>query len=315
MPLLHGLLNGIVMSGDKVHRNTVLAAIFQKGPDPLLIGAATDGRASHPKASIHRLHGIKAAVEQLKVLLHVRILPESPQIGLIPDLHGPLHHLGLPIALHQMAQQCLYHPAPRVIVLGRCGISLPVKYRLRPSGHFSRHESQFQKRAQPQLQIAVHDPVKVGEIIFLLFHPALLILLIDGHIVTEQSMAPDVPESDFLLNQLQLLLIFLGQRQTHPARPDAKIHMIIELRPCPFLNYNTLLLHIQSSLLSPCCLLHTGLFHNSPSALAQFLSSSSAIPPLQPPTSPRIIKAAILLPHPHTSSPKPQKPLPNGSAF
>ena len=227
MPLLHGLLNGIVMSGDKVQGDGLLPAVFQKRPDPDLVAAAADGGAAHPEPFVHFLHRLEGAVKKLKILLHVGVLPEARQIGFVPDLHGPGHYLLPPISGAEMCQKRLYHIIPPLIGGRRRGISLPVKDRLCAAGQLLRHETKLQKRLQAQPSVAVHHPVHIGIVIF---RRAVLRFLADGQIVAEQAVSPDVPKPDFMLYQLKLPQIFLLQRKPHSPRADAEIHLIVKFR-------------------------------------------------------------------------------------
>ena len=202
MSFLLGQFNGIVMSGHKVNLYFVLAAKFQKGADPLFVGSAADSRTSHPEPSVHLLYRFKGILKQSEILLHVRMFPKARQVGLVPHLHRPLYHLCFPIPLHEMAEGGLHQSLPFLIVSGRGSVTFPVKYRLRSPGQLFRHKSQLQKRTKPCLQIAVHNPVQVGEVILRLPYPVLLILLINSHVITEQPMSPDMTKANLLLHQL-----------------------------------------------------------------------------------------------------------------
>ncbi len=122
-----------------------------------------------------------------------------------------------------------YHITPSTIVFWRCRISLPVKNRLAPGCHLSRHKAQFKEWAQPKFPVAVHHKIKVSKIILYLFFPfPILIFMINCHIIRKKAMPPNMLKTNFFLNQLQLLKIFLLQSQPHPARPNAEINMVVK---------------------------------------------------------------------------------------
>ena len=168
------------------------------------------------------------------------MFPESRQVRLIPYLNGPGHHFFPAVSLTQMFQQGLHHIIPALIGGRRRGIALPVKYGLAAAGQFSRHESQFQEGLESQPAVAVHHPVQICIIVL---RTAVLPLLIDGHVIAEQTMSPDMAETDILLHQLKLLLILLVQRQPHPSGADAIIHLIgksrfrVTIQNYPFLRH------------------------------------------------------------------------------
>ena len=227
MPHSLGRLCGIMMSRDKIRRQLVVVAVLQERPDPYFVAASAHRRSAYPKTLIHFLHGQEGPVKQLKVFLHIRMFPESRQIRFVPYLDGPCHHFLPSITSAQMDQQCFYHLSPRFIRGRGCGISLPIEDRLLSAGHLLRHESQLQKRLDSQLQIAVHNSVQIGIIVLC---RTVVAYLINGHIVTEQTMTSDVLKADLLLYQLQLFNIFFLQRQPHPAGSHTIVHLIVEFR-------------------------------------------------------------------------------------
>ena len=234
----------IVMAGHEIHRYAFFPAEFQEAADPLFILHAADGGAAHTEASIHFLNRRKGQGKQLKVFLHIRILPEAGKIRLVPYLYRPLHHFLFPVAFHQMAQSRLYQCAPGIVVFRRRHIPLPVEYRLFPGSHLVRHEAQLQKRAYIQAQIAVHHQIQIGKIIFrMLYSVFIRVLLINSHIIRKQAVAADVGKSDLLLYQRQLLLILLLQGKPHASCSYAVGHIIMERYFCIFFNSILFFLH------------------------------------------------------------------------
>ena len=229
MAVLLRQLGGIMMAGYEIHRDAFLPAEFHKHAYPLFILHAADSGTAHAEPGIHFLYCRKGTGEQLKIFLHVRILPEARQVRLIPDLDGPGYHLFLPVTLHQMAEGCLHQFAPCVIACRRRHISLPVKHGLLSRSHLVRHEAKLQKRPDIQLQVAVHHKIQISKIIFRMLLPVFVrVLLIYGHIVGKQAVAADMGKSDLLLHQGQLLLVLLLQRQPHAACADAVIYFVVK---------------------------------------------------------------------------------------
>ncbi len=224
------LFDRVVMPGHKIHRDAVLPAVLHESADPDLIRAAADCGTAHAEPAVHRLDRVKRLVEEPEVLLHVRILPESAQIRLIPHLDRPCQNLLRTITAHQVAQQTLHHLTPHPIIARRGRISLPVKDRLCAARKLLRHEAQLQKRPQPHTPVKIHHPVQICIIILYLPDAVLLIFMIYRHIITEQAMSPDMLKSDLRLHQFQLLLVLLCQGKPHAPCADAEIHMILKKR-------------------------------------------------------------------------------------
>ena len=233
-------LRSIVMSGHKVHRNPVVMAVLHEASDPELVRSAADRRSAHAKGRIHLFDGIKGLVEQFEILLHIRMKPEAGKIGLVPYLDGPGQHLLSAVSVAQMSKQSLYHGTPGLIGGRRCGVPLPVKYRLGTAGQLLGHKAQFQKRLQAHTPVPVHHSVKIGEIV--LCFP-LRRLLIDRHIIGKQTVSSDMLETDMLLDQLQLVHILFRKRQTHPSGAHTEIHLIVKGYVRRRIHYNTFLLH------------------------------------------------------------------------
>ena len=226
-----GVVEGVEVAGDKVQGQAVLVAVLHKVLHPLHVLYAADGRAAHGEAAVHLFHGGDGLGEQAEVLLFVGALPEAGQVGLVPHLQGPGQGV-LAVALQQVAQQGLDQGAPLGVVLGRGGVALPVEHGLVARGHLPGHKAQLQEGAQAQLLVAVQHAIQVGEVVFRYRLPlGVFVLLVDGHVVAEQAVAPDVGKADVLLHQFQLVVILLVQGQAHAAGADAVIGLVVELLP------------------------------------------------------------------------------------
>ena len=177
-----GKLHRIMMSCDHIRTDALPAAKLQESLCPFRILHAADSRSAHFKAIIVRFDRRKGFLEKLKILFPVCLVPEPGQIGLIPHFDRPGAHF-IPVTLFQVLEQRDHHIRPLAVILRRCGISLPVKDRLRSTGQLPRHKAQFQIRPDPQLQICVKDTVDVGVVVLYLCLAVFLILMIDRHII------------------------------------------------------------------------------------------------------------------------------------
>ena len=219
----------IMMTCHKIQGQLLFPAEFQKTADPFFILHTADGRTAHPESGIHFFHSFQSTFKEHKILFHIRILPETGQIRLIPDFQGPCHHFICAVALHQMPQHSLHQFTPAVITPGRRHMSLPVKNCLISGSQLFRHKSQFQKRFQSHRPIAVHHQIQIGKaVLYMHFTLFICIFPVDPHIIRKQSVTSDVGKPYLLLHQSQLLHVLLLQSQPHSSGSDAIIHAVAE---------------------------------------------------------------------------------------
>ena len=233
----------IMMTADKVRPDSVLLTELHELANPELVGSSADGGPSHLESGIHLLHCGKGFGKQPEILLHIRVLPEPFQIRFIPHLDWPGKRLPA-VSLQQMAQKRLNQLLPLFIRSRRSRVAFPVEDGLGSPRQLLRHESQLKKRLQPELMISIHYPVQISEVVFGPPLPVLLILLVNRHIVAEQAMPSDMPESYHILNEPELFLILSCQSQPHPSCSHAIINLIMKRYPGIRMNPDCPCIHI-----------------------------------------------------------------------
>ena len=231
-------LRRIMMARNKIHCYLLLPAKLQKGTDPDFITSSANRRSADAEPGIDFLYRFKRFLKQFKIFLHVRFIPKSREIRLIPNLYRPCHNLIGSVTLHQMTQKCLYKCLPILVGLWRRRISLPVKNGLRSACQFFRHKTKLQKWLQTKLSVTIHYHIKIREIIFdnpLTIH---LMLLVNGQIIAKQSMPSDMRKTNLFLHKGKLFLIFLLQRKSHSSGSDTIIYLIVKSHLRVFINQN-----------------------------------------------------------------------------
>ena len=151
------------MGGDEVDRGAGALDVRQQLLDP---AGRRGGRPTDPQPRVDRLHGVRGDVVEPQVLLR-RARPEDLEVGLVPDLEGPvLDHLVAAVPLHEVCDQVVDQVVPAAPVLGRRDDRAVVEHRLAGvRGEVVRHERQLHDRVEPQAAQVVVDPVHSREVV------------------------------------------------------------------------------------------------------------------------------------------------------
>ena len=234
------------VAGYKIHRQLFVPAERKEIRDPLLAPfTAADGRTADLHAGQDLFHRADRDPVQLQICRLIGALPEAGKVRLVPDLAGPGLHLFPAVTVNQVLQRFPHQAAPLLRILRGNGMRFPVKQRLFGGSQFFRHEAQLQERLQAVLQPGVDHPVQIGEAEPLLpFEERRPEFLPDSHLVAEQAVSADVAEMAFLLHGCHLLMVFLMERQVHPAGADAVVGQVPESGCVPGMN-NDLPAHID----------------------------------------------------------------------
>ena len=181
------------VGGDEVDRGAGALGVRQQLLDPAGRGR---GRSADPQPRVDRLHGVRGDVVEPQVLLR-RAGPEDLEVGLVPDLEGPvLDHLVAAVALHQVRDQVVDQVVPAVPVLGRRDDRGVVEDRLAGvRGEVVRHERQLHDRVEPQPAQVVVDPVHSREVV----DRVSVHLAVDPEVVAEDRVRPDVGDAELLV--------------------------------------------------------------------------------------------------------------------
>jgi hypothetical protein len=112
-------------------------------------------------------------------------------IGFVPNLEIPLSHLLNAVSRYQMARELENQlvPLPRIARRGHVGV-IPERVRARSHRHFFRHETEFDKGANSNLQQTIVDQVNSREIQDQVSRSVLP--AIDTRLVFKDSMKPDI---------------------------------------------------------------------------------------------------------------------------
>jgi hypothetical protein len=118
--------------------------------------------------------------------LRLGAAPEDGQIGLVPDLEGPVvAHLLEPVAVHEVPHEVVHERLPALPALGRRDARAVGEDRLgRVAGQVARHERQLHDRPQVQAEESVVHGVHAAEVV----HRPSVDLAVDGQLVEEDPV-------------------------------------------------------------------------------------------------------------------------------
>ena len=122
------------MACNGIGRDIVFAAEFKEGAYPHIVLDTAHSGAAYLETAVISLYCGEGLPEQPEILLHIRILPETGEIGLVPYFDGPVKDF-FAVAGAEVFKQSYHHIRPFFVVPGRCGVALPVEYGLLAAGH------------------------------------------------------------------------------------------------------------------------------------------------------------------------------------
>ena len=237
-------LNCIVVSCYTVRCYLILSAEFKEALNPLCILNSADSRSADLEALIISLDRIECLLEELAVFSHISLIPETRKIRLIPYLDRPLENL-ITVTSAEMLQECNYHICPKLVVLWRSCISLPVKYCLCSACHLIRHESELEIRTDIKLDILIENSVEISVVILYLLNSVFFIFMINSYIITEKSMTSDIFEAYLILNKLKLTQILFCECQSETSRSYTIVNIVVERNAVSHINFD-FFVHVYS---------------------------------------------------------------------
>lgn len=144
-----------------------------------------------------------------------------------------------------MLKECNYHICPKLVILRRSCISLPVEYCLCSACHLIRHEAKFKIRTDIKFDILIENSVKIGVVVLYLLNSVFLIFMINSHIITEESMSSDIFEADLILDKFKLTQIFFCECQSETSRSYTIINIVVERNAVIHINFD-FFVHVYS---------------------------------------------------------------------